>query len=66
MEFLPSIIMFVVIVALTGTAGWALWWAIKTGQFANFEKGATSIFDDEEPLGRPTDAFPDRKPENLK
>jgi cbb3-type cytochrome oxidase maturation protein len=40
---------------------WALWWAIRGGQFSDFQKGATSIFDDDEPLGKLTDAFPDRK-----
>ena len=37
---------------------WALWWAIRGGQFSNFQEGATSIFDDDEPLGKMTDRFP--------
>ena len=35
-------------------------WAIRTGQFADFQQGATSIFDDDEPLGEMTDWFPDQ------
>ncbi len=38
------------------TAVWALAWAIHTGQFADFGRGAASIFDDEEPVGRVTDS----------
>jgi hypothetical protein len=40
------------------TAVLALAWAATTGQLARFQAGATSIFDDEEPVGQPTDAFP--------
>lgn len=40
---------------------WALWWAIRGGQFSDFQKGATSIFDPDEPLGTRTDAFPDQQ-----
>lgn len=39
---------------------WALWWAIRGGQFSNFQQGATSIFDEDEPMGTMTDAFPER------
>ena len=38
---------------------YALYWAIRQGQFANFKRGATSIFDEDEPMGFRTDAFPD-------
>jgi nitrogen fixation-related uncharacterized protein len=37
------------------SAVYALQWASKTGQLRDFEDGAKVIFDDEEPLGRPTD-----------
>ena len=40
---------------------WALWWAIRGGQFSDFQNGATSIFDEDEPLGTLTDTFPDRQ-----
>ena len=38
---------------------WGLAWAIRSGQFANFRRGAASIFDEEEPVGRMTDSFPE-------
>ena len=41
-----------------GSAVWALVWAIRNGQMSNFKAGAESIFDEEEPVGKPTDAFP--------
>jgi cbb3-type cytochrome oxidase maturation protein len=37
-------------------------WAIRTGQFADFQQGATSIFDEDEPLGEMTDWFPGQHP----
>lgn len=40
------------------SAVWALVWAIRTKQFSNFNAGAASIFDPEEPVGRATDSFP--------
>ena len=39
-------------------AACALHWAHKNGQFSNLDKGARSIFDDDEPLGEVTDRFP--------
>jgi len=36
----------------------ALIWAITSGQLGEFQKGATSIFDDDEPIGKVTDSFP--------
>lgn len=47
----------VVVFGLTAVAG--LVWAVRTGQLRNFSAGATSIFDDDEPVGVMTDAFPD-------
>lgn len=41
-----------------GSAVWALVWAIRNGQMSNFKAGAESIFDEEEPVGKPTDSFP--------
>lgn len=40
----------------------AFWWAVRRGQVSDFAKGATSIFDDEEPPGVMTDAFPGEAP----
>jgi nitrogen fixation-related uncharacterized protein len=41
------------------SAVYGLAWAIRTGQMDDFRAGAGSIFDEDEPAGRPTDAFPD-------
>lgn len=39
-------------------AALALFWAHRHGQLSNLEKGATSIFDEDEPVGEVTDKFP--------
>jgi cbb3-type cytochrome oxidase maturation protein len=46
-----------------GGAVLALNWAFKNRQFENFDRGARSIFDDAEPEGEPTDAFPNARRE---
>ena len=38
-----------------GAAVLALAWAVREGQFANFQRAAEAIFDDDEPIGMPTD-----------
>jgi nitrogen fixation-related uncharacterized protein len=48
----------VLVFGLTAVAG--LVWAIRSGQLRDFGAGATSIFDEDEPVGVMTDAFPDR------
>lgn len=53
---------FLVAVAITGSAVYALYWASSKGQLRDLEKGAASIFDDKEPIGRPTDFFPGKAP----
>jgi len=55
-RLLVAIILVAVLFGLTAVAG--LVWAIRRGQFRNLTAGARSIFDNEEPVGRPTDAFP--------
>jgi hypothetical protein len=47
---------------LTGSALLALRWAARTGQLRHFQKTALSIFDEEEPVGQMTDAFPGKVP----
>ncbi len=42
-------------------AVFALYWAAKTGQFGQFDKGSKSIFDEEEPEGVQTDFFPKKR-----
>jgi cbb3-type cytochrome oxidase maturation protein len=44
------------------SAVYALYWASRNGQLRDFERGAESIFDESEPVGRPTDAFPGKTP----
>lgn len=47
------------LLALFGaSAVYGLVWAVRTGQLREFGRGATSIFDEEEPVGRMTDRFP--------
>jgi hypothetical protein len=46
---------------LTGSALLALRWALQDGQLRNGEKAALLVFDEEEPLGEVTDAFPGAK-----
>lgn len=41
-------------------------WAMKTGQLRDFQRGATSIFDDDEPQGEQTDWFPEQDREREK
>jgi cbb3-type cytochrome oxidase maturation protein len=53
-------LLFGVIVVLSATAIWGLWWAVRGGQYSSFQRGATSIFDEDEPIGQRTDAFPDQ------
>jgi hypothetical protein len=40
------------------SAFWALVCAIRRGEMSDFQAGAESIFDRDEPVGKPTDAFP--------
>ncbi len=44
----------------------ALIWAVASGQLGEFQKGATSIFDDDEPIGEITDSFPSSHPQEPK
>ncbi len=40
---------------IVASAVYGLYWASRKGQLRNLEQGAKIIFDDEEPIGRPTD-----------
>ncbi len=42
------------VIVMGASALIALAWAAKDGQFKNYRKGANSIFDEEEPIGKPT------------
>lgn len=52
--FLSASLFFVV-------AALALHWAHKHGQLSNLERGAQSIFDEDEPMGEVTDRFPAKR-----
>ena len=60
MEWIFYTVAFLVALALSGSAVYALFWSSKHGQLRDFDRGAASIFDDEEPVGRMTDHFPVR------
>jgi cbb3-type cytochrome oxidase maturation protein len=47
------------VVCLTGSALLALRWALRNGQFQHLSRTALQIFDEEEPVGRMADRFPD-------
>lgn len=46
---------------LTGSALFAFYWAAKNNQFRDLKKGSEVIFDEDEPIGKPTDCFTDLK-----
>jgi cbb3-type cytochrome oxidase maturation protein len=58
MSFGAYVLLFSVILVLMCSAIFGLWWAIRGGQYSDFARGAASIFDEDEPVGRRTDAFP--------
>jgi len=45
-------------VFVSGSALLALCWAARDGQFGNLKDAPLTIFDDDEPVGVPTDRFP--------
>ena len=61
MEWVFYTLAFLIAAALTGTAVYALYWSSRHGQLRDFERGAVSIFDEEEPVGRMTDRFPPKR-----
>jgi nitrogen fixation-related uncharacterized protein len=58
---------FLIFVALpmamlvVASAVYGLYWASKRGQLQNLDEGAKVIFDDEEPIGKPTDQILNQK-----
>lgn len=59
---MPYALVFLVLVGFAGSALLGFWWAAAHGQFSGIERGAASIFDAEEPVGKSTDGFPAAKP----
>jgi len=58
MEWIFYTLAFLIAAALTGTAVYALYWSSRHGQLRDFDRGAVSIFDEQEPVGVMTDRFP--------
>ncbi|WP_052362373.1 hypothetical protein [Geminisphaera colitermitum] len=58
MEWFFYAVAFPVTLLLLASAAYALYWASRHGQLQNLERGATTIFDDKEPIGTQTDYFP--------
>lgn len=58
MEWIFYTLGFLIAIALSGSAVYALYWSSKHGQLRDFERGARSIFDEHEPVGEMTDHFP--------
>lgn len=58
MSAFSYILVFGILAGFAVMVIWALWWAIRGGQLSNFQQGARSIFDADEPVGQVTDAFP--------
>lgn len=54
---------WIVVLGFAASAVGGLVWAIQHGQMERFGRAARSIFDEEEPVGRPTDAFPGSRAE---
>lgn len=61
MSVLAYIFVFGVMGGLMLSVIYGLYWAVRRGQFSDFARGATSIFDEEEPQGFRTDAFPSER-----
>ena len=59
-------ILFVFGALLFASAVYALHWAAKNGQFDDFEKGAKTIFTEEEPEGELLDSFPGKNKRSSK
>jgi cbb3-type cytochrome oxidase maturation protein len=57
-DFIIYAVLIGSIVILGGATILALAWAVRDGQFQNFERNARSIFDPDEPVGQLTDRFP--------
>lgn len=57
------ILIWAFMIVLSMSAIGALIWAIQTRQFSNFQQGARTVFDEDEPEGEMTDFFPGEAPE---
>lgn len=64
-DFIVYAVLIGSVVFFGGAAVLALSWAVRDGQFENFERSARTIFDPDEPVGRLTDRFPDGDSERV-
>ncbi|MCZ7648788.1 MAG: cbb3-type cytochrome oxidase assembly protein CcoS [Planctomycetota bacterium] len=60
------VLVFGIMLLFGASIVWGLWWALRGGQFSDFQKGAQSVLDDDEPTLRPCDVFPDLREEYRK
>ena len=58
MNFAPYTFLVIMAGLIMASGVYALYWAVKTGQFNRLEQDAKTIFDAEEPVGQVTDHFP--------
>jgi len=56
------ILVFGVVGCFFASVIYGLHWSIRHGQFSDFQKGAASIFDEDEPIGKLNDCFPGMEP----
>ena len=57
--YIAIIVLLGIMFFMTGIV--VLYWCVKNGQLKDFEKGAKSIFTEEEPEGVQTDFFPGKR-----
>jgi len=55
---LPLALVFLVLVGIPASGPLTCWWAASSDHFQDVEQGSTFIFDDDEPVGQPTNSFP--------
>ena len=55
------VLLFVGLVLLSGSALVAFAWSVGAGQLRGLDAAPELIFDEQEPVGAPTDCFPDRR-----
>lgn len=65
MEWAAYIPVVVIAMAVFASAVYGLYWALKNHQFKELNRSADVIFDDEEPIGQPTDFFPGQRPASV-
>lgn len=53
-----AIVLLLAVIAFFVGAVAAFYWAVRSGQFQQFDKQARMIFDEDEPEGRVQDEFP--------